>query len=83
LRASAGAILAATAATFPFAMATSRTALIWFRASMTCPPFSRRSYFCCADPPIIETTIRHIEAAIWSFNLIAQTIPEAASRRFS
>ena len=42
-------IFASTAAIFPSAMATSRTALILLRGSMTCPPRSSRSYFfCCA-----------------------------------
>ena len=43
--ASAGLIVAATAAIFPPAIATSRTALILFRASTTCPPRRSRSYF--------------------------------------
>src|SRR5713101_6697065 len=42
-------MFAATAATFPFAMVTSRTALILFLGSMTRPPFNSRSYFCCAE----------------------------------
>src|SRR5690349_9555278 len=41
-------MLLATSATRPFCMATSRTSLIWFRASMTWPPLSSRSYGVCA-----------------------------------
>ena len=40
-----GSIFAATAAILPAAMATSRTALMLFFGSMTCPPRSSRSYF--------------------------------------
>ena len=42
-------MLAWTAAIFPLAMATSRTALIRFLPSTTWPPFNSRSYFCCAE----------------------------------
>src|SRR4029453_18653351 len=41
-------MFAVTAATFPSAMATSRTALILFLGSMTWPPFNRGSYLRCA-----------------------------------
>ena len=41
----------ATAATLPPAMATSRTALMPFLGSMTCPPRRRRSYFGSAAEP--------------------------------
>src|SRR5262245_52765127 len=58
-------MLAATAAILPPAIATSRTALMLFRASMTWPPFSRRSYFCCAATCVIDDTTRQIPAA-WS-----------------
>src|SRR4029453_15470257 len=45
LKASAGSIRGAIAAIFPPAMATSRTALVPLRGSMTCPPRKRTSYF--------------------------------------
>src|SRR6266571_5395610 len=44
----AGSIRAATSAIFPALMATSRIALILFFPSITCPPFSSRSYSCAA-----------------------------------
>src|SRR5262245_9036462 len=72
-------MLAATAAILPFAIATSRTALMLLRASMTCPPFSRRSYLCCADRPTIEPTIRTTAAAC-SLSLIAQPISLIATK---
>ena len=68
--ASAGLSFASTAAIFPPAIATSRTALSLLRASMTCPPRSSRSYFgaaaggcagCC--PPEGERRARQQEAA--------------------
>src|SRR6185295_12262066 len=70
----AGAMLAAMAATFPFAMATSRTALIRFLGSMTWPPFKRRSYFCCAVTWLTQTSTRDIPAARQqTFNLMASS----------
>src|SRR5712664_3844983 len=63
----------ATVATFPFAMATSRTALILFLGSMTWPPFKRRSYFCCAETWLIQTRPRDIPTAYLAFSLMALT----------
>src|SRR5262245_40250176 len=67
-------MFAATAATFPFAMATSRTALILFRPSMTWPPFNRRSYFCCAETLQTQKSANEIPAARHkTFNRIASS----------
>src|SRR5713101_5003069 len=68
-------MFAATAATFPFAMATSRTALILFLGSMTWPPFKRRSYFCCAETCVIEHITRPIAAVCQGFNLMTLASP--------
>src|SRR5262245_27198575 len=45
LKASAGSMRGRTAAILPAAMATSRTAFVPLRGSMTCPPRRTRSYF--------------------------------------
>src|SRR2546427_7088376 len=73
LKASAGLMEAATAATFPFAMATSRTALIWFLGSMTWPPFNRRSYCCCgcAEAWFIKMSASDIAVTCVAFSLMA------------
>src|SRR5690348_4219597 len=75
LKAAAGSMLAATAATLPFAIATSRTALILFLGSMTCPPFSWRSYFCCASRRLRQQRTRRTQAAFLTFTSIASTPP--------
>src|SRR6266699_466612 len=62
-------MLAATAAIFPFAMATSRTALILFLGSMRWPPFKRRSYFCCAETWLKQkSTTASPDARLQTFN---------------
>src|SRR6266849_3052750 len=62
----------ATAATLPFVMATSRTALTLFLASMTWPPFKSRSYCCCAAAwPVQERTTDNPNANL--FITIAST----------
>src|SRR5437879_2150027 len=69
---------AATAATLPSVMATSRTALILFRESMTCPPFSSRSYLCgaCrAGRLTIAASTRHTPAANVAISLIVLPSP--------
>src|SRR5262249_44571110 len=63
----------ATAATLPWAMATSRTALRLFFASMTCPPFSSRSYFCCAGRRVAAPAIMHAATAQWNRPLMTST----------
>src|SRR6266567_3000868 len=70
LSATAGSMRAATAATLPSAMATSRTALILFLGSMTCPPFKSRSYFCCAGRRPVAASRRYTPAAYVAFTLI-------------
>src|SRR2546425_12813001 len=66
---------AATAATFPFEMATSRTALILFLGSMTWPPFKSRSYFCggCAETWLIQARTTDIPRACATGSLMALT----------
>src|SRR3984893_817325 len=54
---------AATAAILPLVMATSRTALIRFLASMTWPPFKSRSYCCCAAALPVQERRRNIANA--------------------
>src|SRR5438309_3031459 len=58
LKASAGSIRGATAAIFPPAMATSRTALIPFLGSMTWPPRSSRSYLGSAAAALVAAANR-------------------------
>src|SRR5262245_25377360 len=63
LNAAAESRRAATAATLPSAIATSRTALIRFLGSMTWPPFRSRSYFCCAGAWPIDASTKQAPAA--------------------
>src|SRR5262245_61954533 len=53
-------MFAAPAATFPPAIATSRTALTFFRGSMPWPPFSKRAYFGWADTPAAPAMTRQM-----------------------
>src|SRR5579884_1046451 len=53
----AGSMFCATAAILPSLIATSRTALILFLPSMTCPPLSSRSYSCANAQPAARSTI--------------------------
>src|SRR5262245_43177757 len=62
---------AATAATRPFAIATSRTALMPFFGSIRWPPFSSRSYFCGAGVWRIGAIARHTTTAHVNVSLIA------------
>src|SRR5260370_2839534 len=70
LSAPAGSMPAATATTLPSAMATSRTALIWFLGAMTWPPFNSRSYLGCASGWAIAARTRHTPAAYVAFSFI-------------
>ena len=68
-------MLAATAAIFPPAIATSRTALVPLFGSMTCPPRSRRSYLVSAMTP---PAMRNSAAAVTRVLVfMAQALPEA------
>src|SRR5262249_22240940 len=90
LKASAGSMRAATAATLPSAMATSRTALMRFLGSMTWPPLRSRSYFCCAGCGCagawpIAASARHTPAANVDFTFIvspsSEVVPPGAPLR--
>jgi hypothetical protein len=75
LAASAGGIAGATSAIFPAAIATSRTASMPLRASMTWPPLRSRSYLAAG-------------AGVWAWNrtapaTIAASTPVANSARFT
>ena len=63
LPASAGGIAGATSAIFPAAIATSRTASMPLRASMTWPPLRSRSYLA----PAVEDDA----AGVWAWNRAA------------
>src|SRR5437868_14307017 len=84
--ASAAAIAGATAATLPFAMATSRTALMRLRGSMRWPPLRSRSYFCCggacrAGMGMAAAITRHTAAAYVALTLIVSASPVIVALR--
>ena len=68
-------MFAATAAIFPPAIATSRTALVPLFGSMTCPPRSSRSYFVSAMAP--PATRKSDAATTKGLAFMAQALPEA------
>jgi len=58
-------MFAATAATLPFATATSRTALILFLGSMTWPPFQEQVVLLLRRDSVIEQMTRQIAPLPW------------------
>src|SRR5262245_22953537 len=66
---------AATAATLPLAIATSRTEVMLLRASTRWPPLRSRSYFCGADNWMVAAAANNTAIAVFMASASSILVP--------